>query len=364
MAAGISLQSAGCARFRIEELQPTPLFSIPIKLPDEPNLEQTVQALQNGRVVYNFPVKPVTDGTYLYVTDPARSLVRVFSRGSTRPLKIFGNVNPAPHEDIKFVKIRAGTPGWAATDEDENIYIQLHTDVKPAANEIALSPEERQTGQVSHTGEVTPSQIVHLNDQDEILGYIGQNGYNSENFGLIIRMDAAEEGLLFVLHKSPELTLSVFRNGKKMKSITGLAPGTDQEKKKYLVQVEDIVPDAAAKFFIVSAAFRDKTGYNLEYRKIFRIDENDQSTELLNIEDPDDFFSWTRPDGGFYLTHTEEEGSGILFKIYNPGGEYLNNRLVVFPDIRSSWREPYLTLQGRIYTSRLFRGKYELYEWK
>jgi len=360
------LSLSACARFRIEELQPSLLFSLNVKTPDQPNPEQFIQTEASGRVYFDLPARPVTDGTYLYVADPERSLVRVFSRNSSRPVKLYGGSAPAGLEDIKFVKIKAGIPGWIASDEDENIYVQIRSPDPTKPTDPELPPEERRSGITQKPGEISPSVIVHLNDQDEVLGVIGRNGYNSDSFADIVRIDAGEDGLLFVLYREAgNLNLSVFNGGKKIRALENFNPAGEDEKRKFTVIVEDIVPDAAGKFYIASLAFRNKSNYNLEYRKVFRITaENGQSHEILNIDDPDDFFAWSRPDGGFYLMRNRDEGSAVLFKIYSESGEYLNNRLISFPEFRPSWRDTFLTLQGKIFTSRLFRGKFELYEWK
>jgi hypothetical protein len=54
----------------------------------------------------------------------------------------------------------------------------------------------------------------------------------------------------------------------------------------------------------------------------------------------------------------------VLFKIYDSAGQYINNQLISFPGLRASWRESYLTHAGKIYTTRLYRGKFEIYEWQ
>ena len=137
------LSLSACARFRIEELQPSLLFSLNVKTPDQPNPEQFIQTEASGRVYFDLPARPVTDGTYLYVADPERSLVRVFSRNSSRPVKLYGGSAPAGLEDIKFVKIKAGIPGWIASDEDENIYVQIRSPDPTKPTDPELPPEER-----------------------------------------------------------------------------------------------------------------------------------------------------------------------------------------------------------------------------
>ncbi|MCB1317969.1 MAG: hypothetical protein KDK27_18520, partial [Leptospiraceae bacterium] len=78
----------------------------------------------------------------------------------------------------------------------------------------------------------------------------------------------------------------------------------------------------------------------------------------------DDYVGAPRPDGGFVLMNSEEDGSSVLFKIYSPRGEYLNNRLINYPGLRGSWRETFVTPTERIFSTRMLHGNFELYEWK
>ena len=111
-------------------------------------------------------------------------------------------------------------------------------------------------------------------------------------------------------------------------------------------------------------ALRDKSSYALISRRIYRMARGDgAASELLRIDDPADYFVSARPEGGFYLMTAEEDGTRILFKTFDASGEYLNNRLIVFPGLRASWRETFVDSAGRIFSSRLYLGKFELYEW-
>ena len=51
-------------------------------------------------------------------------------------------------------------------------------------------------------------------------------------------------------------------------------------------------------------------------------------------------------------------------EIYSPSGEYLNNRLIVMPDFRNTWREVTVDAAGRVFSNRIYKGSFEVYEWK
>ncbi|MBX7057783.1 MAG: hypothetical protein K1X75_06920 [Leptospirales bacterium] len=371
-------QISACARFRIEELSPATLFSLAVRLPDAPNPEQMIQAEANGRVYYNFPLAPATGGALLYVADPARRLVRVFGKGSDQAQRIIAEALPPGAEDIRLNRVKLGVPGLIAADEEgEHVYIQSFQDsappragqpAGPAPAPLPAAPtpaEDRNSGQVSDI-RIRPSQILHLDEDGKLLGALGVDGYNSASFEQIERLTADEEGLLYVLHRNAaQLTLSVFRDGALVGRYAGFPAATDEERTRYLVEIEDIAPGPRAEFAIYCAAMRRRGDFELVERIIYRRNGYEgQPLELLRSDDAQDFFGWSRPDGGFYLIKSDEDGAGALFKVFSPDGEYLNNQQIVFPGMRASWRDTYLTMQGRILTSRLYLGRFELYEWK
>ena len=343
---------ADCARFRIEELKPSVIASFPIVSGDESNPEQMVQSLQKNRVIYNFPTKPVTDGQFAYVVDPNQHLVRVLPLTGRRPSKLIGaKVDPLP-EGVEWIKIPAGVPGQVAVDEEGNLYIQNH-----------ISKPTKGTDNKKENALPLPSQILHIREGAELAWSIGRGGLASEPFEQILRMDAASGGRLFVLHTvEGEKILNLYLDGKEAARYEPSSLTTEEERKEYFIDVEDIVPDLSGEYAFASVAFRKKSDYDLVYRKIYRLDGSPE--ELLVTEDANEYFAWSRPEEGFYTLRSDEDGSRLLLKVYSSTGEYLSNLLLVYPDIRESWRETYMTMQNRIYTSRLSHGHLELYEWK
>ena len=85
---------------------------------------------------------------------------------------------------------------------------------------------------------------------------------------------------------------------------------------------------------------------------------------LLRNDNLIDFLVWADRDGSFHLLQTEESGAEILFKIFSKEGEYLGNRSIELPGLRSSWRDIFFNLRGRIFSSRVLKSKFLLYEWK
>ncbi len=341
-----------------------------------------VQAEASGRVYYNFPLAPAPGGGRVYIADPSHRLVRVFSRGSEQAQRIIGETLPAEAEDVAFSRVRLGVPGLIAADEDgEHIYIQSFGDGEtnpraaaprnppvpaPTATPAAIPPVEgRPSGQVSEI-RIRPSMILELDEDGELLRSLGVDGAGTGPFAQIERITADRDGLLHVLHRiDGVLALSVFQEGRLRGRYSAFDAATPEERTRYALEIEDIAPGPLGEFAIYSAAMRRRSDFDLVERIIYRQEGfAGAPIELLRSDDPQDFFGWSRPDGGFYLIKSDEDGSSALFKIFSADGEYLNNQQILFPGMRVSWRDTYLSIDGRIFTSRLYLGRFELYEWK
>ena len=359
--------SASCAQFRVEELSPSLIFSTEISHPGSKNPDGKIQAMENRRVAYNFPVKPVTDGSNFYIIDPENHLVRVFSNNGELK-KIIGKEGSMVPEGVDHVKIDVGIPGWIAVDDSGNVYIQKRKNEQKENNKegsLPVNPENEVYGSLS-TRSFTPSSILILDDSDELNGEIGEEGSQSELFPIIYRMDALNDEILHVLHLyKGEKTLSSYQEGKLKYRITAFNPSDEKENKRYHVEIEDIIPHQDNQYAMASIAYRDKKSFEFNYRKIYHIHfQTNSYEEIAWLDEPDDHFGWIREDGGFYLIHTDEDGSRVRFRIYSNTGEHINNLQITFSGVRSSWRETYMTLEENIYTSRIYKDRFEFYEWQ
>ncbi|MEQ9363084.1 MAG: hypothetical protein RIF32_02510 [Leptospirales bacterium] len=375
------LFTSACARFRIEELEPRPIFSAAVVRAELPNPEEAIHLQESGRVPFNLPVRPAVNASSAYIADPARKLVRAFSAGATDlPDMVLAGAGAAAGSAVPRINVKIGVPGWLAVDEDdETLYIQSFVRDTAPVNRSGQPIENRPSNQISLIRQIASTVLLlDVDDQYRIIGNLGVDGFDTAAFPEILRLFAEDEGVLHVLYRgegranqrnasSPgPLALSTYRNGTLVHRFEEFEAGaaTPEEQRQYLLEWEDIVPGPGGAFAIYSVALRQKSSYDLISRRIFRRDGPEATpTELLRIDDPADYFVSSRPDGGFYLMNAEEDGSRILFKTFSPTGEYLNNRLIIFPGLRAAWRESFLDLDGRIFSSRLYLGKFELYEW-
>jgi hypothetical protein len=360
----------GCARLRIEELNPSLIFSTKVLQPGEENPGGKIQIRVNERVPHNLPVLPITDGNSFYISDPTGHTVNVLN-SSGDVIKIIGKPETPLPDQIRQVRVNLGVPGWIALDGNGNLFIQSRNVAEPEKKGPQLPPqrdkpyEQRDVMQLSNLTSA-PSTIVQISAADEVVRTIGPEGIDGGHFESILRMDADESGHLYVLHAVNDAkVLSVYRDGVLIHRLEGFKPAEEDAKKMLHFEVEDIVPFPGGREALISVTFHRKSNYEFQYRKIYRIFyDKSRLEEIVWLDNAEDYFTWIHPDGGFYLQNVDEEGSRILYKIYSPEGEYLNNLQINLFGLRSGWREIYMTLEGKIYAARLIRDTYEIYEWK
>jgi len=377
--------SFACARFKIEELQPSKIASVPISFSGSRNTKGTLDALKKENVPYNFPIRPVTDGDFFYISDPVKKQVRVFSASSGKLEKIIGTIGIDSQSDVITVSFPNQIPNWIAPDGNGGVFIEFKAaSIAPVINkqkagkkkdgkekrkpkDEIVPPEKRLPG-IFDTSDRTilSSVIIFINDDNKIEYTIYKSDNPRIKFFQIFRMDADKEGNIYVCHKEKgKKILSVFQKGKLIKNYEHFLTYSDEDSKNTILDIEKIAPIENSEQVIASVVFRDKNNYRPLFRKIFKIKNPSTKPELMyQTDEKDDFFGWSRADGGFYILNTEDNGAGILFKIFNKDGIYINNRLIRFPGLRESWRGTYVTYDGRITTSRLYHGNFELYEWK
>ena len=372
----ISITAMDCARFRIEELEPRVVFSTLVTRADAENVAGSVHLLESGRVPFNLPLRPAVNASNAYIADPGRRLIRVFGSGTSDVPEVLltGEGARLPETAGGGLATRAlkfGIPGWVAVDEDnERLYIQSFVKDNSPLESPDQPIENRPSGQTSVLRQVASTVLIVNTDEDyRTVATQGVDGPGSAAFPEILRLSAGDDGLLYVLYRPAEgdgLALGVYRDGTLVRRFVPSAEGilTPEEQRQYFVDWEDIAPGPGGSFVIFSVALRNKSSYDLYSRRIFRQTAPDATpAELVRLDDPADYFAGAREDGGFFLMNAGEDGSRILFKTFSPNGEYLNNRLIVFPGLRAAWRESFVGLNGLIYSSRLYSGRFELYEW-
>ena len=370
----LMLSAINCAR----QLDPNVVFSVPIARAHDPNPAEYIQIEEAGRVPYNLPLRPLIVGSDILVTDTARALVRVYQGSSEEPEYLLGDLDPAEvGGEVEVLPLPAGVPGLLAVGpENQRIYIESR---QPATalpdREASPNPPVPPYQRPSHTGshlDYQPSMILRLNDDYELIGRLGLEGYESDRpFPQIFRLHAHADDVVSVLHTMPgsdERVLSIYSGGRLRQRLRGseVYVPTAEDRQRHHVEVEDIAPGLDASFAISSIAIRNRQDYSLVARILLRtsLSADGQTMEIYRSDDPERVFAGARPDGGFVLMTGEEDGSQVLFRLFGPEGEYVKNLLVSYPGLLGSWRETFVTLDEKFFSTRLFLGRFELYEWK
>ena len=384
-----------CARFRIEELKPSRFAALSIARADSPNPEQAPQIKMAGHVPYNLPVQPVTDGSRIYMSDAERRLVRIFDN-SGEIVRLIGPSGTVVPEDVKLIRVQAGIPGLIAVDDNRTIYVQYRraepikavapkkpagVSPKTANPKDGPSPEDEGPSVPLSEGQDTnpvqriagvfdtrdrnlpPSVILEIGRDDKVVHTIGKEGVGGAPFGLIYKMDVDPKNRLVVTYREGDAyRIGIYDKGVRVTVYENLSAKPDPASN---TRVEGASLGPTGDFALMCVVFRDKKTFNPLVRKVFRLDSPEaEPREIHSTDDMRDFCGPARADGGFYMVNAEKDGSRVLFKIFSPTGEYVNNRLVRFPGMYASWRKTYMRLDGRIFSSRIYRGKLEMYEWK
>jgi hypothetical protein len=359
--------AGGCARFRIEELNPNLIVAIPFYTQASHNDPDQLIVPVNDRLITDLPIQPAMGDGVIYLPDSSGERIRSYSQGSGKPEAIYTSEPASDGSKFAYHKIRVGIPGWVAANDNGMLYIQSFPLEKPARNAVRenTAPEDRLPGRLNFESvRISPSRILQVDSSGQTLATIGVGGSGGDAFLQIYRMDAYED-LLYVTHNEGEgRILTVYRNGSPVRHYAFTPPASPEEQRNFHIDVEEIVPSFSDEFAFVSVAYRNKKSFEPAKRRIFKVYSDGRNKQLLQVDDASDYFAYGKSDGGFYLMNSEEDGSGVLFKIYSADGEYLNNRKVKFPGIRASWRNIYITPDGKFLCTRIHHGQYELYEWK
>lgn len=367
-----------CARFRINELKPGVIFSIPVSLPkNTPHSKNTFILSQNEHVAHGLPLKITTWDNKVIVTDHSNQQINIYYRNQQIPYAIIGK----NFKDKRIVgeailkKVNFHQSGIFATSVKENLFcfVTFLKTITPkkAIYKIGTPPERPIT-----TGtkiDFNLSQIECLNDDLETA--TNQNTVQQINDEKLLAIQDIyiSKNAMGVLH-------NIKKNKKEwVKSLTVFAQDIESQtynrdsfdflkramfKGKH-AEIESMVLSPIDNEVYVLISLHKKNNYELISKTLYRLKgPKEIPEELYQSDDPSDFFACPLLNGGFYIKNTGEDGDRILFKIFDADGIYLKNVRVNLPGIRASWRETFCTSDASIFSNRLYRGQYELYEWK
>lgn len=363
---------AGCARFRIDELAPAPVYSIPLQMElESETFPEGMPVVKKERIYGNFPYMPAVNDDGIFLTDVAFRVVRFFTGNQQEPTWILNASGQPLKTEIDTTALPAGIPGAVVAGED-SFYVELHGQPEeerkvytPIDSNPDLPAENRLPGILRpEFSTATPARIARVNLEDRTVEILKNADGQDARFLRIRRMVMGDKDTVYVLHRDGDGPVAtIYRDGVLDRTVKPQGIEPPEELKKHRLEIETLLPYPGGQEFLVSAVFRNPSTFTPEERRIYRQPVNGTAQEIYATDNAEDSLSWPGPDQGFILETLDDSG-GILFKIFSAQGEYLNNQLLRFPGVRESWRETYRTLNNRIFSVRIQEGNYQLNEWR
>ncbi|HMV80774.1 MAG TPA: hypothetical protein PL048_04680 [Leptospiraceae bacterium] len=352
---------SGCFLWKSDSLKPEKIAQLKIG-----STTDTIQADLSNNSLMNFPIHIPVGPDRIYISDFRNSVLKVFFRNGRLDFLIG---RKKIDETSRFVTAPVQNIGLAELGSDEDLYLQSRI------TEQKESPEEKRDYFHQESGYFTfrspmsvPSYIFHFSRENKLMEILGKGGINSPPFSFIDSMHSGSGRKLFVVHReSEELILGMFEKG----NLTGqlkeseMSSGFEEEKTKYRIALEKILPEYYGEYALAAFTFSDISDQRFKFRRIYKYYYNKtKKKELLKEgQDPAEILFSIREDGSFYIWETEKNGNSVRLQLHDRNGIHIQNRKLKFFQPRNLWRETYAGKSG-IYSVRIESGHMELYEWK
>jgi hypothetical protein len=366
------LFTSGCARFRIDELAPAPVYTIPIQVEvAEDQVPEGLAALRSERIYGNFPYMPAVNDDGIFLPDSAFRVIRYFTGNQEQPVWIL-NASGAPiGTEIETTNLPDGIPG-NVTATDDALYVELHIlteeekrTYSPIDSDPNLPAENRLPGILRpEFSTEAPSRIARVDLEDRTVRILLNTEGENARFTGLARMVQDGDDTIYAMHFREGIpAISVYESGAYVRTVQPGQIPVPEDRARHRMEIESLLPYPDGNTYLLSVVFRNPATFAPEDRRIYVQAGNSSPREIYVSEEEGDALSWPARDGGFIMETLDDSG-GILYKIFSQNGEYLNNQLLRFPGVRESWRETYRTLDNRIFSVRIDEGNYQLNEWR
>ncbi len=360
------LFSISCSKFRVDDYNPY-LYGR-VKLGKE--LKELQVNIVN-RVPTNVPNQVAVVSGLIYVPDFEQSLIKAFNPDGDLKF-VIGNPKDKQSEKIKIYNIKLGRIGHVTVSDGEDIFVQSRISREDVKTDKA--PENiftKKSGEFkTEVEEAVPSVILKINDSGKLIQTIYADGVGgSIPFGYVERMEAGNNDLLFVYHRSnAEMRLSIFDEAGKLKQKLDASDfkeslGNQDSNTWY---VDSIIAHADGEYALGSFSFYETKSGRFKNRKIFRYDLKEKRiTPIKEIQDPSETLYWVLNNDNFFIWETEvEEGNSIRLQVHDDDGNHVNNIRLNYPPPRGLWRETWMDTNDEIYSMKIRAGYLEIHKWK
>jgi hypothetical protein len=378
-------------RFKVDELSFNEEFSIPYgALPEQYNLKFR----KNFPV--NLPSEIYFNSDRVFLPNLEKGHIKILSKGGKLEMIIGRDLQPEDPKNknlpYKIVAFPLSQVVRIIPGPDNSFYVQNRLTPEQKTEQVKKpSKQKKKKGKQKKPSPYESSNntqgwefstlipygsnIIHFNEEGELISSIGQRGKNSAPFGYVEKILVDDEERLIVLHHfGLEKVLIWFdKKGKVIKEVSesNLNISLTEDDKQYTSEIENIIPFPDGEHFLASIAYRDKNSkgeiqFRLKYRKIIKYSLNNpkNGTLILEISDPRETLFWTTADYGFYIWQNENTYKSIRLQVYNKEGTHINNKMFRFPNPTSFWRQIYADLDENIISLFSDGKKFSIYTWR
>ncbi|MBW7857050.1 MAG: hypothetical protein H3C43_01820 [Leptonema sp. (in: Bacteria)] len=358
----------GCARFKVQDLSTSTLLILPMAT-ETKSFNQIKVTVKEG-ALYGLPARPGVLSNRIILPFTAQNYSLEFSENSKSPKTIFlpestklDTETLANHEKIKTVKLPIGRIGLSTPVGDEAAVIQLFKASPENSKEEARPEYQLPSVLEPNSFDQSESEVYYVHSPTDRPQKLKSTESGQTKFSYIEQILASNHDLLYIIHlfqtnNIETIALNVYKNYKLIAVLT-----IPDSLLTAQVEVEAIFPFSGTSEAIASIVYRQKNSFEPKERKLYHLKPNSEPVKIFSYTNKDDLPFWSIANGGFLLAH-DEDGSGMLIKIYNSDGEYQSNHRIDYQEYRESWLDTYYQSEDRLISVRLNKGNYEIVEWK
>ncbi len=361
-----------CARFQIYDLSSSNVISIPVI---EYNAENKINsfyipALIQENLVYRIPQSPTIYDNEILLPIPEMNFIAYFPKLTEKPDFLITSKNNKTdlakiYQNIPIKIFSEGIIGESCIQDNYMIFRIFLTKDKIELN-IPPEPENRMPAILyPQTKNVNPSNLFLLNKSDMFVekekDRLLLEPINDKEYTELIKFFCFPDYVVTVRFLSDKEAIVNFYNvkNKSVQEINIDIKSLQDPTKNEIINLENIFVLENKDVFI-EVVSRDKKTYKNIYKKIYKYNNN--LSLFFENDDLEASLFYVFSDNSFYLAKIDDED--LLIKIYDNKLNYQKNHRIRFDRENNYWKEYWINLEGRIFSSKIEENLYSIVEWK
>lgn len=361
-----------CARFQIYDLSSSNVISIPVieYNPEKKINDFYIPVLIQENLVYRIPQSPTIYDNEVLLPIPEMNFIAYFPKLSDKPAFLITSKNNKNelakiYQNIPIKIFSEGIIGESCIQDNYMVFRIFLTKEKVELN-IPPEPENRMPAILyPQTKNVNPSRLFLLNKSNMFVEKEKERlllePINDKDYTELIKFYCFPDYVAIVRFLSEKEAILNFYNikDKNMQDINIDIKSLQDPSKNEIINIENIFVLENRDVFI-EVASRDKKSYKNIYKKIYKY--NNKLNLFFDNDDLESSLFYIFPDNSFYLAKEDDED--LLIKIYDNKLNYQKNNRIRFDRENNYWKEYWINLEGRIFSSKLQENLYSIVEWK